>query len=84
MKTISVIQAKHLYDYTIEVYFSDGTRQVIDFKPQIDKIRIPEYKKYQNVEHFKGFAIDSGNLVWGEDWDLIFPVGQLYKGKVKH
>lgn len=82
MKTICVTQAKHLHDYTIEVQFSDGTRQVIDFKPQIDRIRTPEYEKYQDINHFKSFAVEDGNLVWGEDWDLIFPVHKLYKGRI--
>lgn len=82
MKTICVTGAEHLHDYVIEVQFSDRTKQIIDFKPQIDKIRVLEYKKFQEIEHFKSFDIENGNLVWGEDWDLIFPVDQLYKGKI--
>ncbi len=30
---------------------------------------------------FRTFVIDDGNVVWGEDWDLIFPIENLYIGK---
>ena len=26
--------------------------------------------------------VDDGNIVWGEDWDLIFPIEQLYSGAI--
>ena len=29
---------------------------------------------------FEKFTLDDGNIVWGEDWDLIFHVGQLHSG----
>jgi hypothetical protein len=35
-----------------------------------------------NIRSFQKFKIESGNVVWGEKWDLIFPVSQLYKGKI--
>lgn len=82
-ETIFITKACHLHDYTVEVVFNDQTRQIIDFTAQIEKIRVPEYQKYQQVEHFKEFAIENGNLVWGEDWDLIFPVDQLYDNQIK-
>ncbi len=82
METISVIHARHVRDYRIEVEFSDGIFQVIDFQPQLERLRVPEYTKYREMEHFKSFTIENGNLVWGEDWDLIFPVDQLYDKKI--
>ena len=82
METISVINARHLHDYLIEVTFSDRTSQIIDFKQQLDRLRVPEYTKYREMQHFKSFEIENGNLVWGEDWDLIFPVDQLYENKL--
>ncbi|GHT62184.1 hypothetical protein FACS189451_05930 [Bacteroidia bacterium] len=42
----------------------------------------PQYNKYQNPDNFKSFYIDHGNIVWGDDWDLMFPIEQLYKGKI--
>lgn len=31
---------------------------------------------------FKCLKIENGNIVWGEDWDLIFPIEQLHKGEI--
>ena len=28
------------------------------------------------------FTIDNGNIVWGKNWDLIFPVEHLYSGRI--
>ena len=34
------------------------------------------------ITEFQKFTIDDGNIVWGEDWDLVFPVEQLYAGAI--
>ena len=83
METIYVTEAHYRHDYIVEIVFNDHTRQVVDFGPQIDKIQVPEYQKYRHIDHFKSFAIENGNLVWGQDWDLIFPVDQLYDNQIK-
>ena len=41
----------------------------------------PQYNKYHDPDLFRTFVIDDGNVVWGEDWDLIFPIENLYIGK---
>ena len=38
-----------------------------------DKSQRPQFKK---------FSLDDGNIVWGEDWDLVFPVEQLHAGYI--
>lgn len=38
--------------------------------------------KYLDPKKFKKFTIENGNLVWGKNWDLIFPIELLYAGKV--
>jgi hypothetical protein len=42
----------------------------------------PQYNKYKKPENFKRFKIENGNIVWGKDWDMIFPVYDLYTGKI--
>lgn len=42
----------------------------------------PQYNKYLDESEFRKFTIDDGNIVWGEDWDLIFPIEQLYSGAI--
>ena len=41
-----------------------------------------KYNKYLDPRKFSRFAIENGNIVWGKNWDLIFPVEQLHAGAV--
>lgn len=79
---MKVVQAEHLSDYKILITFSDETQQVVDFGEFMME-RLPAlYSKYRNASRFKRFKIESGNIVWGRNWDLIFPIEQLYSGKI--
>ena len=40
----------------------------------------PQYNSYLNEKKFKKFKIEFGNIVWGKNWDLIFPIDKLYAG----
>ena len=40
----------------------------------------PQYNSYLNENKFKKFKIEFGNIVWGKNWDLIFPIDKLYAG----
>ena len=42
----------------------------------------PQFNKYKKEANFKRFKIENGNVVWGKDWDMIFPLYDLYKGKI--
>ncbi len=42
----------------------------------------PRNRFYLDESEFKKFKIEDGNIVWGENWDLIFPVEQLYSGAI--
>lgn len=77
-----VIDAEYLAEYKIRISFSDRTQQVIDFQHFLTKHPHPQYNKYRDPAQFKKFKIERGNIVWGEDWDLIFPVEQLHTGKI--
>lgn len=83
MKSISINKAEHLSDYKVKITFNDSTIKTIDFSDWLKKNSHPQYNKYKEVHYFKKFKIEMGNIVWGENWDLIFPVFDLYKGKVK-
>lgn len=41
-----------------------------------------QYNKYLDPKKFKKFTIENGNIVWGKNWDLIFPIEQLYSGGI--
>lgn len=82
MKTISIIKATHTTEYKIKLIFNDKSERVIDFGKFFASHSHPQYNKYKNPILFKKFKIEMGNIVWGKDWDLIFPVYNLFKGKI--
>lgn len=82
MKTISVKEAQWVADYIIEIIFNDNRKKKVDFGVFLNTHSHPQYNKYKKKEQFKKFKIENGNLVWGKNWDMIFPVFDLYKGKI--
>ena len=79
---ISIKSAIYLEDYSIKIIFSDGVENVIDFKPFLSQSIHPSIKKYLNKDLFVNFKIVNGNLNWN-DYDLIFPISELYDGAIK-
>ncbi len=82
MKYVRVENATYESGYKIRISFSDDTEQVIDFGPFLVEKPHPQYNKYRDIDAFKTFSIEMGNVVWGENWDLVFPVEQLHQGRV--
>ena len=82
MKTVSVKEAKYLIGLKVEVLFNDNKKNVIDFAAFFEAHNHIQFNKYKQPKNFKKFTIENGNLVWGKDWDMIFPVYDLYKGKI--
>ncbi|MEI6276656.1 MAG: hypothetical protein WCP08_11740 [Prolixibacteraceae bacterium] len=83
MKTIQIDAAKYLEGYKVEIVFSDKTKKIVDFGNFILNHPHPVHDKYKDLQKFKSFKIESGNIVWGDNWDLIFPISQIYRGKIK-
>ena len=82
MSTIMVTDATYIQGYRIKIAFSDNSSRVIDFEPFLKENPHPQWNKYNNINLFKKFKIENGNLVWGRNWDLIFPVYGLYTGNL--
>lgn len=80
-RIITIKKAFYLGDYVIRVFFSDGKNRVVDFKHFLDASLHPEITKFLNEDLFKAFKITHGNLNWN-DYDLIFPIDDLYNGKI--
>ena len=59
-----------------------ATQQTVDIGEYIRKHPHLQYNKYLNPKQFASFKIENGNIVWGEDWDLIFPIEQLHQGVI--
>jgi hypothetical protein len=78
---LKIDSAKYLSDYVIRLKFSDGVNKIVDFKPFLSKSSHPSIKKYLDENKFSNFDLTDGNLNWN-DYDLIFPVWDLYNGKI--
>jgi len=74
--------ANYIGDYAIRIKFNDGTERLVDFKQFLTKSQHPSIKKYLQEDLFAKFQIVDGNLNWN-DFDLIFPVWDLYKGNIE-
>lgn len=81
-ETLKIDSAKYLSDFAIRVHFNDGVDRLIDFKPFLSKSHHPSIKKYLDENRFSDFTLSDGNLNWN-DYDLIFPVWDLYQGKIE-
>lgn len=79
---LHIVKARDLGNLQVLVFFSDNKEQTIDIGDFIRRHPHPQYNKYLNPKNFKKFAIENGNIVWGKNWDLIFPIEQLYEGKI--
>lgn len=82
MARISIIDAKAVGKLSVELKFNDNTIQCINIGDFIARNPHPQYDKYLDETEFQKFTIDDGNIVWGEDWDMIFPIEQLHSGVI--
>lgn len=67
---------------SLHIFFSDGASRTVDFRPFILAHPHPQYNRYIDPRHFKKFSIESGTVVWGKNWDMMFPVECLYSGNL--
>ncbi|OQX82018.1 MAG: hypothetical protein B6D64_01295 [Bacteroidetes bacterium 4484_276] len=74
--------ANYIGDYAIRIKFKDGNEKLVDFKPFLKKSQHPSISKYLKENLFSSFKIIDGNLNWN-DYDLIFPVWDLYNGRIE-
>lgn len=83
MKYIEIIDAKDVGNLCVLLTFNDGVQQTIDIGDFIRKHPHPQYDKYLDPKKFSKFKIENRNIVWGKNWDLIFPLDELHEGHIK-
>jgi hypothetical protein len=81
IELIEVISARYIGDFAIRIFFNDGFNKLVDFRPFLEKSLHPSIRKYLDEGKFKEYHIVDGNLNWN-DYDLIFPIDDLYEGKL--
>jgi len=80
-RQLFIQQADYISNLTVELKFNNGMVRRIDFTTFLQDHSHPQYNNYFNPLNFKKFYLDHGIIVWGKNWDLIFPVEKLYKGE---
>lgn len=83
VKHISLEKADYIGDYMIRLTFDDHKIQEVDFESFLLQSKHPSIRKYLDAKLFKDFSIVNGNLNWG-DYELIFPLSELYDGKINY
>ena len=82
MKRLYITKAENAGNLMIRLTFSDNTNKVVDIGDFIRRHPHPQYNKYLDPRKFSRFTIANGNVVWGKNWDLIFPIEQLHLGVI--
>lgn len=82
MDRLYITDATDMGNLTVSLTFNDNTVQTVDVGEFIRRHPHPQYNKYLDARKFRRFNIENGNIVWGKNWDLVFPVEQLYEGRI--
>ena len=78
---LNVDRVEHVDAYKLRITFTDGHISVVDFEPFLSKSYHPAIRRYLDHSLFLKWSIDYGDLHWN-DFDLVFPVADLYAGKI--
>ncbi|OFX22090.1 MAG: hypothetical protein A2033_14265 [Bacteroidetes bacterium GWA2_31_9] len=79
-KLFSVVKVDYIRNFILKIEFSDGHINTINFESFILNSRNPMIYKYSDINLFKKYSIDDGNLIWN-DYELSFSLDDLYKRK---
>ena len=78
-KILLIKSAKYINDFTIAISFTNGKTKLVDFLPIFHKYVTGENLDYFAPQKFKKFIVKNGNIYWGKNEDVIFPVDLLLK-----
>lgn len=76
---LAVLKAIYLKDLEVLLYLNNGEQRIVNFLPLFSKLS-GVYIKYSQTENFKKFIVKNGNIFWGKNEDVIFPVSTLFNG----
>ena len=80
-KIYEITSVEYAGTLKLRIDFNDGKSNVVDFEPFLRASKHPGIRKYLDKRRFKKFHLDQGLLMWG-DFDLVFPMADLYDGKI--
>jgi hypothetical protein len=80
-KVLKIVAVTYLHGYVLKITFKDGEVRDIDFYDFLNSSTNTEIRTYLDLNKFKSFKNKDGELMWG-DFDLLFPIQDLYDGKI--
>jgi hypothetical protein len=83
MSIINITKAEYVGNLSVKLSFNDETEKIINVGDFLKRNPHPQTDKYLIETNFEKFKIEDGNIVWGENADLIFPVHELPQGNIK-
>ena len=78
---VDISAVEYAEGYKLRLTFSDDTARTVDFEPFLSQSHNPMIRKYLDPAEFVAFSVQGGDLVW-HDYDLCFPIADLYEGRV--
>jgi hypothetical protein len=78
---LEITDVEHISDYKLKIRFNDEHQEVVDFEHFLRASKHPDIRKYLDIDMFKTFTIDHGDLIWN-DYELCFPISDLYSGEI--
>jgi len=75
---LSITKSEYIDNYIIRLSFSDGTANDVDFGKYLYRHPHPQYDKYRKLSKFKKYRIENGDIYWGKNGDLMFPIENMY------
>jgi hypothetical protein len=78
---LEIISAEYIKNYKIRLVFSDKKERIINFEHFLKQARNPMTRKFLNINEFKNFKIEHGDLVWN-DYEMCFPIIDLYEDHI--
>ena len=65
---IIVTNAKYVYNYVLELTFSDGIQAEVDYSGWIEKY--PYFEPLKDIGYFRNFSLDGFTVVWPNGADI--------------
>jgi len=82
-QVIIIENIEQIEQYKLKFLFNDNTEQCVDFHPFLSASLNPLIRKYLDPNEFSKYTLDKGDLQWN-DYDLCFPIADLYDNRIIH
>jgi len=80
-KAVRIGAAEYVPPCKLKLRFIDGRESLVNFAAFLGQSRHPSVLAYHDRKRFRKFTLEDGFLHWN-DFDLVFPLADLYQGTI--